>query len=208
MRSDAGLSSNRAESPAAPARRSPPSFGRVRAAARGLLLERDGAERDRDAVGALALELLDALPEGAEDACWRKMRRDCDRLNRYLLEGRAPSQAPRRSPRSDSVGEIRRLRPQTDPLRAIPLAVAFEVLAGEVVPRSGGMVRCPSPDHEDRSPSFRVGDELFHCFGCGRGGSVVDLGGLVWEIEPRGAGYVEICRRLEAELLPALRSAA
>jgi hypothetical protein len=86
--------------------------------------------------------------------------------------------------------------------------MVFEILLGQTVPRSSGMVRCPSPDHEDRSPSFRVGDELFHCFGCGRGGSVVDLGGLVWEIEPRGAGYVEICRRLEAELLPKLRSAA
>jgi hypothetical protein len=186
-----------------------PSFGRVRAAARSLLLERQGAERDRDAVGALALELLDALPEGVEDACWRKMRRDCDRLNRYLLEGRAPSQAPRRATRSDSsTGEVRRLRPPTDhPARAIPLPVAFEVLAGEVVPHSG-MVRCPSADHEDRTPSFHVGDEYFHCFGCGRGGSIVDLGALLWEIEPRGAGFHEIRERLESELLPALRSVA
>jgi hypothetical protein len=98
--------------------------------------------------------------------------------------------------------------PTDDPVRSVPLPVAFEILLGETVPRSGGMVRCPSPDHEDRSPSFRVGDELFHCFGCGRGGSVVDLGGLLWGIEPRGAGYFEICRRLEAELLPTLRSAA
>ncbi len=191
----AGRSSNRASS----------SFGRVRAAARSLLLEREGAERDQDAVGALALELLDALPEGAEDACWREQRRGCDRLNRYLNEGRAPSQAPRRATRSDS--EVRRLRPPTEPVRAVPLPVAFEVLAGEVVPHSG-MVRCPSADHEDRTPSFHVGDEYFHCFGCGRGGSIVDLGALLWEIEPRGAGFHEIRERLESELLPALRVAA
>ncbi len=194
----AGRSNNRASS----------SFGRVRAAARSLLLEREGAERDLDAVGALALELLDALPEGVEDACWREQRRDCDRLNRFLNEGRAPSREPRRSTRSDSSGVVRRLRPPpTDPLRAIPLAAVFEVLVGEVVPHSG-MVRCPLPGHEDRVPSCRIGHELFHCFGCGRGGSLVDLAAELWGIAPRGAGYFEINERLEAELLPALRSAA
>ncbi len=184
------------------------SFDRVRATARCLLLETEGAERDRDALGALAAELLDALPEGAEDACWRKQRRDCDRLTRFLNEGRAPSQAPRRPTRSDSSGEVRRLRAPTDnPVRAVPLAVAFEILLGETVPRAG-LVRCPLPGHEDRTPSCRVGDELFHCFGCGRGGSIVDLAAELWEIEPRGAGYFEIRERLEAELLPKLRSAA
>jgi hypothetical protein len=196
----AGRSSNRAS----------PNFGHVRAAARGLLLEREGAERDLDAVGALALELLDALPEGVEDACWRKMRRDCDRLNRYLLEGRAPSQAPRRARcvpvRTSS--EVRRLRPPTDdPVKAIPLAVAFEAIAGETVPLSG-MTRCPSADHEDSTPSCHVSADVFYCFGCGRGGSLIDLAGLLWGIEPRGAGFREIRERLEAELLPTLRSAA
>ncbi len=197
----AGRSSNRASPTPLP------SFGRVRATARRLLLETETAERDRDALGALALELLDALPEGAEETCWRKMRRDCDRLNRYLNEGRAPSQAPRRPTRSDSSGEVRRLRPPTEPVRAFPLALAFEVLAGETVPHSE-MVRCPSSDHEDRSPSCHVSADVFYCHGCGRGGSIVDLGGLLWGIEPRGAGYHEIRERLEAELLPALRSAA
>jgi hypothetical protein len=197
----AGRSSNRASS----------SFGRVRAAARSLLLEREGAERDQDAVGALALELLDALPEGVEDACWRKQRRECDRLNRFLNEGPGPgssSSEPRRSPLAGSSGEVRRLRPPTDnPVRAVPLAVAFEILLGETVPHSG-MVRCPLPGHEDRTPSCRVGHALFHCFGCGRGGSIVDLAAELWGIEPRGAGYFEIRERLEAELLPTLRSAA
>jgi hypothetical protein len=187
--------------------RASPNFGHVRAAARGLLLERDGAERDRDALGALALELLDALP-GVEDACWRKQRRGCDRLTRFLNEGPGSCREPRRPTRSDSSGEVRRLRPPTDlPVRAVPLPVAFEILTGEVVPRSG-MVRCPLPGHEDRSPSCRVGDELWHCFGCGRGGSIVDVAAELWGIEPRGAGYREICERLESELLPTLRSAA
>jgi len=197
MVADAGLSSN------------PPSFGHVRAAARTLLLERQGAERDRDAVGALALELLDVLGQGVEDACWRKQRRDADRLNRSLNEGPgrgSPSQAPRRPPRS---GEVRRLRPSTDdhPVRAVGLRAAFEVLTGETVPRSG-MVRCPLPGHEDRTPSCHVAADVFYCHGCGRGGSIVDLASLLWGIEPRGAGYLEILERLEAELLSTLRRAA
>jgi len=187
----------------------PPTFGHVRAAARCLLLEREGAERNRDAVGALALELLDALGQGVEDACWRKQRRDADRLNHYLNEGPgrgSPSQAPHHPPRS---GEVRRLRPPTDdhPVRAVGLRAAFAVLTGETVPRSG-MVRCPSSDHEDRTPSCRVTSDVFHCFGCGRGGSIVDLASLLWGIEPRGAGYFEILERLEAELLSTLRRAA
>ena len=194
MVADAGLSSN------------PPSFGHVRAAARTLLLERQGAERDRDAVGALALELLDVLGQGVEDACWRKQRRDADRLNRFLNEGPgrgSPSQAPPRS------GEVRRLRPPTDdhPVRAVGLRAAFEILLGETVPRSG-MVRCPSSDHEDRTPSCHVSAAVFYCHSCHRGGSIVDLASLLWGIEPRGAGYLEIVERLEAELLSTLRRAA
>ena len=37
--------------------------------------------------------------------------------------------------------------------------------------------RCPFPDHEDKTPSFSVSGEknCFKCFGCDRGGSVLDL---------------------------------
>jgi hypothetical protein len=86
--------------------------------------------------------------------------------------------------------------------------MVFEILLGQTVPRSSGMVRCPLPGHEDRTPSCRVTSDVFYCFGCGRGGSIVDLGGLLYGLEPRGAGYREICERLESELLPTLRSAA
>jgi hypothetical protein len=86
--------------------------------------------------------------------------------------------------------------------------MVFEILLGQTVPRSSGMVRCPLPGHEDRTPSCRVTSDVFYCFGCGRGGSVVDLAAELWGIEPRGAGYFEIRERLESELLPALRRAA
>lgn len=40
-----------------------------------------------------------------------------------------------------------------------------------------GMIRCPLPDHDDSTPSFSYDDEkqLFNCFGCGRGGDIVNL---------------------------------
>jgi hypothetical protein len=94
-----------------------------------------------------------------------------------------------------------------DSIRAVALPVAFEVLAGEGVPRSG-MVRCPSAGHVDRVPSCHVSADVFYCFGCGRGGSLIDLAGLLYSLEPRGAGYREIRERLESELLSTLRSAA
>jgi DNA primase len=36
--------------------------------------------------------------------------------------------------------------------------------------------RCPLPDHEDKTPSFYIYPPgRWHCYGCGRGGDVVDL---------------------------------
>jgi len=43
--------------------------------------------------------------------------------------------------------------------------------------RQGGFLvaRCPLPDHDDKTPSFRynVAEGWWKCFGCGRGGSDV-----------------------------------
>lgn len=40
-----------------------------------------------------------------------------------------------------------------------------------------GMIRCPFPDHDDRTPSFSYNEDkkVFHCFGCDRGGDIVNL---------------------------------
>ena len=45
---------------------------------------------------------------------------------------------------------------------------------------NGWMVRCPTPTHEDRTPSCHIstgdgGTALWHCFGCRTGGSIIDL---------------------------------
>jgi DNA primase len=44
------------------------------------------------------------------------------------------------------------------------------------------VARCPLPDHEDRTPSFTVypGDDGWYCYGCHRGGDVVDLARIAW----------------------------
>lgn len=38
-------------------------------------------------------------------------------------------------------------------------------------------INCPLPGHDDRTPSFHYYSETnsFYCFGCRRGGSVIDL---------------------------------
>lgn len=95
-----------------------------------------------------------------------------------------------------------------DPLLAVPPPVYVEALTGLEVGREG-KVACPF--HADSTPSLHAYDDPergFTCFGCGRAGSIIDFGAALWGIEPRGAGYHEVRRRLEAELLPALRRVA
>jgi DNA primase len=63
---------------------------------------------------------------------------------------------------------------------------------------------------EERTPSLHVypNDRGWACFGCGRGGTIVDFGAHLYGIEPRGGGFHELRRRLVSELVPALRRAA
>jgi hypothetical protein len=97
----------------------------------------------------------------------------------------------------------RRPRPPgvaTDRLELIPPREYFERLTGLPVGRSG-KARCPF--HEDRTPSLHVYEQPGHgwyCFGCGRGGSAVDLAALLWQRETRGQDFTELRRELEAYL--------
>jgi len=68
-----------------------------------------------------------------------------------------------------------------------------------------GKVSCPF--HEDRTPSLHVYETPaggWYCFGCGRGTSVYDLAAAIWRLEPRGADFLELRRRLYELLLPGL----
>lgn len=65
-----------------------------------------------------------------------------------------------------------------DEARRLPPPIYFLLFARIEVPADGGVVHCPLPDHDDRTPSCDVYPEPqdgWHCWGCGRGGSVYDL---------------------------------
>ena len=61
--------------------------------------------------------------------------------------------------------------------------------------------RCPLPDHDERTPSFTVypGDRGWWCFGCGRGGDVVELARLAWGYPDDGRGAAEAAAYLLLE---------
>jgi hypothetical protein len=75
---------------------------------------------------------------------------------------------------------------------AVRAAVPIEVIARRYTDLKllGGRAwlhgRCPLPDHDDRDPSFYIYPPgRFHCYGCDRGGDVIDL-------EFRCGGYAEL----------------
>jgi hypothetical protein len=89
----------------------------------------------------------------------------------------------------------------SDPLRAVPPPVYFERLTGIQVGPSGKL-RCLF--HDDRSPSLHVYREPgrgWYCFGCGRGGSIYDLAGLLFGLQTRGQDFAELRRELQKRLL-------
>jgi len=49
----------------------------------------------------------------------------------------------------------------------------------------GYVCRCPFPDHEDTNPSFIVtpSENLFHCFGCNRGGDIFKFDELYFNLD-------------------------
>jgi CHC2 zinc finger len=88
-----------------------------------------------------------------------------------------------------------------DVLRRVPPAIYVEALTG-LRPGRNGKVSCPFHG-EDRTPSLHVYDEPedgWYCFGCGRGGSLFDLGAEVFGLSTRGRDFIELRSRLQATL--------
>jgi hypothetical protein len=78
-------------------------------------------------------------------------------------------------------------KPITTAKEAVSVIELVNKLTGS---EAGGLRRrCPLPDHEDRSPSFVVypQTESFFCYGCLRGGDVVELARLAWDYSEREA---------------------
>lgn len=90
-----------------------------------------------------------------------------------------------------------------DMLATIAPPLYVRLLTDADVPDRGGHVRCPLPHHEDRTPSCYVYPDAeagWYCYGCDRGGSLIDFGAALWGIDPRGPGYRDLRRRLAREL--------
>jgi len=112
-----------------------------------------------------------------------------------------------RGPAAPSVGRVGARRGDTvyERLRAIPTAEYVTRLAGRV-PNREGKIACPL--HEDRTPSLHCyPDGSFCCFGCGRGGTIVDFAAALWlsgqspGVKLRGRRFIEVRDRLAAIFL-------
>jgi hypothetical protein len=97
-----------------------------------------------------------------------------------------------------------------DPLLAIPASVYVPALTGRPLQR--GFVKCPwHAGGDERTPSLHAypdPDMGWYCFGCERGGSIIDFGAMLWGIDPSGRGYHEIRERLARALGVTLAEAA
>jgi len=82
-----------------------------------------------------------------------------------------------------------------DWLRSIPPVVFVYELTG-LQPNSDSKVPCPF--HHDEHPSLHVYESDWYCFGCRRGGSLVDFASALWGLHSRGQEALEIRERLIA----------
>ena len=61
--------------------------------------------------------------------------------------------------------------------------------------RAGRDAKGCCPFHEEKTPSFHVFDDHYHCFGCGAHGSAID-----WMMGSRGLGFLDAVRELAAQV--------
>lgn len=86
------------------------------------------------------------------------------------------------------------------------LSLSAEDYVGRLLGRhvqAGLKTTCPFHDDwggDGGSLHIYPGDRGWHCFGCGKGGSVYDFGHYLWNLPTRGPGFVELRERLEREL--------
>jgi hypothetical protein len=114
-----------------------------------------------------------------------------------LADPPEPPRAPRRGTIAAGAGRV-------DVLMEIAPTVYVSLLTGREVGHDG-KVRCPfHADGQERTPSLHVWEDPEHgwfCFGCERGGTIIDFGAELYGIAPHGREFHEIRRRLAADLL-------
>lgn len=87
---------------------------------------------------------------------------------------------------------------EVDPLLDLDLRTVWEQLTGFDL--RGEASRCPLPDHDDSFPSCGVKENFWRCNRCDVGGSLIDLGAVLYGLEPRGQTFHLIRERLLADL--------
>jgi CHC2 zinc finger len=93
--------------------------------------------------------------------------------------------------RSERYRGVSHVKPITAAKELVSTLDLARLLCGDTMSETGGKWQacCPLPDHDDKTPSFFVfGDGRWRCFGCSRGGDVVDLYMIVNGYEEHEAG--------------------
>lgn len=95
----------------------------------------------------------------------------------------------------------RATRATDDPLFTVPPPVYVELLTGRKVGRYG---KALCPFHPDVNPSLHAypdPEDGWYCYGCNQGGGIIQFAELLFEIAPRGAGYLRLRQLIAARLL-------
>ncbi len=83
-------------------------------------------------------------------------------------------------------------------LLAIPAATYVPALTGRHPNRAS---KIPCPFHEDRTPSLQLYEHDWYCYGaCRTGGSIYDLGALLYGLGTRGRDFLKLRQRLADDL--------
>ena len=107
---------------------------------------------------------------------------------------------PNFKPRSSSPATRGAISELDRRLLAIPAATYMPALTGRH-PNRAGKISCPF--HEDHTPSLQLYEHDWYCYGaCRTGGSIYDLGALLYGLRTRGHDFLELRQRLAEELLP------
>jgi len=115
-----------------------------------------------------------------------------------------PASPRRKPPKAPRVADAKHggLRDAVQALRALPLTDAVPDLLRQQ-PTSAGYLQCPfshpsSPTGRDRNPSLRIHGDHWHCYGCGRHGDLLALGGELagFGPAPRGQDFRDVIEDL------------
>jgi hypothetical protein len=166
------------------------NFKRFHSATRNL----DGPERMR---------IFNLLPADWQAAAWERLEAQLEGQRLLDKELDFPDRREIVVPIKRRQGAEPRQRDNDDALLTIDPPTYFAYLAGVDVPGGGATIRCPLPDHKDRTPSCHVYPDAaqgWYCFGCHRGGALYDLARELSGVGDRGEAFIEL-RRWTAERL-------